>query len=504
MKTCTPQAMQALEKYLFDNNVISPLELMKRAAKQMYVLLRTQAKSFKEILILCGKGNNAGDGYELANLLHRDGLNVVCASVFGVSPTVEPAHTCYQTFLACNGVVLTDSKSIFEKLRQADVIIDAVFGIGFHGCIQKDTMLYSLIDEANHTKAYRVALDVPSGVCSADGSVGDIAFVARLTLTVLLPKIGMLSYPARFFCGWIETVEVGLPPKWLEPFESIKGFATDECYLRKRLVARNQISNKGDYGKLLCICGSENMTGAAVLSVGAALRTGTGLVTLASEKPVLDCVRFAYPEPIYRTLDWTKEALLSSVCKSLSDYTAVLIGCGLGRSAEKTRMVEAVLKRSNVPVVLDADGINMIAPRIECLQEAKTTPILTPHPGEFARLSGKTVDYINDHRIECATTFAVEHSCILVLKGAGTVIAAPDGRFAVNTTGNAGLAKGGSGDVLAGVIAGLVAQSALMPFEAAVCGVYLHGKAGDVLKDKISESGYLPSELAMEIGRLLP
>lgn len=504
MKTCTPQAMQALEKHLFDNHIISPLELMKKAAKQMYMLLRTQAKSFKEILVLCGKGNNAGDGYELASLLRKDGLNVVCASVFGEAPTVEPAHTCYQTFLACNGIVLTDSKSIFDKLHQADVIIDAVFGIGFHGSIPKETLLYSLIDEANHANAYRVALDVPSGVCSADGSVGGIAFVAHLTLTVLVPKIGMLSYPARFFCGWLETVEIGVPPKWLESFESVNCFVTDECYLRRKLVARNQISNKGDYGKLLCICGSEHMTGAAVLSVGAALRTGTGLVTLASEKAVLECVRVAYPEPIYRTLDWTKEDVLSTLCKSLSDYTAVLIGCGLGRSAEKAQMVEAVLKKSSAPVVLDADGINMIASCIECLQEAKATPILTPHPGEFARLSGKTVDYINDHRIECATEFAIEHSCVLVLKGAGTVIAAPNGHFAVNPTGNAGLAKGGSGDVLAGVIAGLLAQSALSPFEAAVCGVYLHGVAGDVLKEKISESGYLPSELAMEIGRLLP
>lgn len=505
MISCTPQVMQKLEQWLFDENIVSPLTLMRRAAGQMYLKTKARLGRLDTVVVLCGKGNNAGDGYELARLMHKDGVNVLCISVFNEPPTAEPAYTCYKAYVDEGGAVLSDPRKIVPKIRAASVIADAVFGIGFRGTIETNSELYTLFDEANRSRAYRVALDVPSGVRSADGSVGGIAFAAHLTVTVTVPKIGMLSYPARLYCGTVETADIGISLRYFEKYkEENLGFVPDDAYVEEVLPARSEVCNKGDFGKLLCLCGCTHMTGAAVLAVGAALRVGAGLVTLASEPKVLDCVRIAYPEPIYKTVVWNDAASVDALCGSLSGYTAILVGCGLDRSPERVGLLEKLIKNANTRLVLDADGINMVASHIEWLREAKKTPILTPHPGEFARLTGLEVEYINDNRIKCAVEFAAKHGCILVLKGAGTIVAAPDGRFAVNRTGNAGLAKGGSGDVLAGLIAGLAAQPVIDAFDAAVCGVYLHGKAADVLKSRSSAYGLLPSEIAGEVGCMLP
>ncbi len=505
MKTYTPQIMQKAEQYLFEQKGASPLALMQKAAASVFFAVRSRLRPYDTIAVLCGKGNNAGDGYEAARLMRKDGKNVICIDVLGGEPTVEPALTCYNAYIAEGGKVVSDPKTALKKIAFSTVIFDAVFGIGFRGVIEKDSFLHKCIDAANLSGAFRVAVDVPSGVRSADGSVGGIAFAADLTVTVTALKIGMLSYPARFFCGRTEVVDIGVPPEVLNFYkEENPGFAPDDDYVAQALPMRPEISNKGDFGKLACVCGSENMTGAAVLSVGAALRAGAGLVTLASEKSVIECVRGIYPEPIYAPLDWKDNGKLISFASSLSKYNTVLIGCGLDKEPIKADFLEMVLQKASAQLVLDADGINMLCPFIDIVREAKKTPILTPHPGEFSRLSGLDVDYINDNRIKCAVEFAEKYHCILVLKGAGTVTASPDGRFAVNTTGNPGLAKGGSGDVLAGLIAGLAANPHISAFDAAVCGVYLHGKAADRLKETYSEYGLLPSQLAVEVAKLLP
>ncbi len=505
MKTYTPQTMQKAEQFLFDHRGVSSLALMQTAAASIFFAVRDRLRSYDSVTVLCGKGNNAGDGYELARLLRKDGRNVICVSVLGGEPTAEPALTCYKAYINEGGKVINDPKIALKKLPFSTIIFDAVFGIGFRGVIEPDSFLYKCLDTANLTGAFRIAIDVPSGVRSADGSIGGIAFAADTTLTVTAHKIGMLSYPARFFCGKIEVLDIGIPQEVLESYRNENpGFVPDDEFVADALPPRPEISNKGDFGKLACLCGSENMTGAAVLSVGAALRAGTGLVTLASEKSVIDCVRHTYPEPIYAPLDWQDKAKISAFGASLAKYSAVLIGCGWGQGAAKADFLKSALTTANTRFVLDADGINLLVPFIDMLREAKKTPILTPHPGEFARMTGLDVTDVNDNRIKYAVEFAERYRCVLVLKGAGTITASPDGRFAVNTTGNPGLAKGGSGDVLAGLIAGLAANPQISAFDAAVCGVYLHGKAADNLKEAYSEYGYLPSQLALEVAKLLP
>ena len=502
MKAYTPKIMQTAENYMFSKG-IKPIDLMKKAASGMFSLINDRIDLFDAIVILCGKGNNAGDGYELARILKTKGYNVVCISVFGSAPATDIAKTCFEQYLSAGGTITSNAKEAFSAMAMADIIIDAVFGIGFKGSIDKDSLLYKLIDEANCARAFRIAIDVPSGVRSDDGSVENIAFVADETLTVAAYKIGMLSYPAKLFCGKIQIVDIGITSDILDMYEN-EAVVADDAYVSRMLPSRCEVSNKGDFGKLACICGSERMTGAAVLSVEAALRSGVGLVTLISEKSVTDIVKIKLCEPIYSFVDWNDEDSVKALLSEVSKYNALLVGCGLGQSKVKKNVLKQIISDASGQLIIDADGINMLSDNINVLREARKVPIITPHPGEFSRISGLDVDYINDNRIKCAREFSQKHRCITVLKGAGTIIASPDGRYAVNISGNAGLAKGGSGDVLAGLIAGLAANPGICAFEAAVCGVYLHGRAADVLKGKYSEYGLLPSDLSKEFAKMLP
>ncbi len=282
--------------------------------------------------------------------------------------------------------------------------------------------------------------------------------------------------------------------------------------LRSMLKPRPSESNKGDYGRLLCICGSEGMAGAAVMSAGAALRCGAGIVEVALPRSIYPIVAVRLPEAVFTLTDagpdgTLPEAGFTALKAALSRASACLIGCGLGKSAAAHRAVSLVLKESKVPVVLDADGINIAAEHIDGLNTARGPLILTPHPGEMARLLKTTPADVQAHRELYARGFAAEHGVILVLKGAGTLVASPDGKLYKNTTGNPGMARGGSGDVLAGMVAAFAAQG-FDPYQAACGAVYLHGAAGDRCAARLSQSAMLPTdliaalpELFLEIGR---
>ena len=503
MRIYTPDAVRNAEKYMIDVLGTSSLGLMKKAAAGMHTAICDNLVDISTICVLCGKGNNAGDGYELARLLHNNGYNVSCVKVFGDAPCTDIAKICHDEYVDCGGAYTDDVDKALREIVSADVIIDAVFGIGFNGHIENDSFIYRVFDVANNVCAKRIALDVPSGVNSCDGSIGGIAFKADITLTVNVIKSGMLSYPAKKYCGSIQTVNIGIPESVIEKFENNYCFVPDNEYVKSALPERAVDSNKGDFGKVLCICGSEDMTGAAVMSVGAALRSGAGIVTLASVECVSDIVKCRYPEPIYKKLEFDDASCTAAFLNDIKNYSAVLVGCGLGKSENKRLFIENIIRSYKGTLIIDADGINLISHNINILKEAECTVILTPHPAEFSRISGINVPFVNENRIKCAKDFSKAYRCITVLKGAGTVITDGD-KTAVNTSGNPGLAKGGSGDVLAGLIAGLAANKSVSPFDAATCGVFLHGKAADVLKAKYSEYGLLPSDLAEEFAKMLP
>ncbi len=478
-------------------------ELMARAARGMYEALRQTDIDGKRLAFLCGGGNNAGDGYALASLFTRVGFPTVCLIQDDIIPTREPAYTFYKKYLAAGGKVLNRPEDIYYELLHADVIIDAVFGIGFHGELDECEPMTDYIRFANERKALRVALDVPSGVSADDGKVGTTAFCADRTLTVTACKPGLVSYPGRAYAGDVTLISIGIPSEMLEN-KKTSFLLPDDEYVRYVLPERLPDAHKGDHGKVLCVCGSPVMTGAAVLSAKAAVRAGAGLVTVASEKPVTDCVAAHLAEPVYRVIDWTDQAALSSLCDDADHFSAILVGCGLGVSNAKRDFVLRLLREAKTQIVLDADGINLLRGHIHVLKEAFRPPILTPHPGEFARLTGKDAALVNADRITNALAFSKENRCITVLKGASTLITDHNGRLAVNTTGTPGLAKGGSGDVLAGLIAGLAANVRVKAFEAAVCGAYLHGKAAERTQSALSAYGMIPSDLFTELAKLLP
>lgn len=276
--------------------------------------------------------------------------------------------------------------------------------------------------------------------------------------------------------------------------------------LKAMLKPRAAESNKGDYGRLLCICGSEGMAGAAAMSVSSALRCGAGIVEAALPDSIYPIVAARLAEPVFTLLHPLPDGSASehdklSLAQALSRASAVLIGCGLGKSPAAHSEVLQVLKESAVPVILDADGINIAAEHIDVLKTAGTPLILTPHPGEMARLLKTTAADVQAHRTEIARRFALEYHVILVLKGAGTLVSSPDGKLYRNTTGNPGMAKGGSGDVLAGMIASFAAQG-VDPYEAAVGAVYLHGLAGDRCAAMYSQTAMLPTDMVGMLPKL--
>ena len=506
MIALTPEEMRKIDRFAIETLKIPPETLMSAAAKAVYRVFMTEKQDkAAHIVLLCGKGNNGGDGYALAEMLARNGYRPVCIHAQDCPPASSQAAHFYDAALESGVPILAfRGQQTIDAIAQADIIVDALFGTGFTGAVKQESAEYSMIDAANHSSAFRISVDVPSGVNACDGTVSGIAFRADRTVTFAYPKAGAYSYPAREYGGRITVADIGIPNTVIEQASlSPKGMLTDDNDLTCMIPTRKQNSNKGDYGALLAFCGREKMTGAPFLAAMGALRTGIGLLTLASDTTTIRILQTRLAEPVFFPLDLSSDEAVDLLLDKATKSDAFLIGCGLGKSWRMAAIIRKLVTDSPCPIILDADGINTLSGNIHVLKEAKKIPILTPHPLEFSRITEHSVAEIQANRLPFALEFAQEYGAVVVLKGASTIIASPDGRYAVNTTGNPGLAKGGSGDVLAGVIASLTAQG-LTPFEAAVCGAYVHGKAGDRLAETISLSGYLPSELPLEIGKCLP
>lgn len=454
------------------------------------------------VVVLCGKGNNGGDGFVVARRLCQKGAMVSVVLAGGPPKTEDAAHM--RALLTDLPVSVTeDWEEGLVLLSRAGLIVDAMFGIGFHGELRApyDRLVFA----ANEAKAPIVSLDVPSGLDSDSGFVPEVCIHADLTVSFSTLKPAHAVYPAKDVCGRILVAPVGIGEDIIEQEESqISGIGEEA--VRCCFSPRERNTNKGDFGKLLCVVGSMGMTGAAFLSVSAALRCGVGLLYLAAPKDACTILAGRLTEPVLCPLPQTEGGTLSAdsapVLRSrLRASSACLIGCGLGCNGDTQKIVEDLLLHSATPIVLDADGINCAAKHIDIWKRAGAPLVVTPHPGEMARLTGKSVAEIQSRRLESAREFAVEHGVVLVLKGAGTVVGLPDGRCLVNATGNPGMAKGGSGDLLAGMIASFLAQG-MAPEKAAMCGVYLHGKAGDRAAEDLSEQAMLPSDLLSRLPAL--
>ena len=459
-------------------------------------------KKIKKITVLCGKGNNGGDGFVIARFLSL--MAEVSVILVNEYPAADLAKLNFNLIPDKVDIInLYDQiEETAKAVDEAEMIIDAIYGIGFKNVLDPGSA--QAIDLANRNKtAVKIAVDTPSGIICNTGEIPGECFNADYTVTFTALKPLHVLYPSMDHCGEVSVAKIGIPQDLIDMCTYAMR-TTDEYIEKHPLAVRQKSAHKGTNGTLLSICGSYGMAGAAVLSGEAALRSGVGLLKSAVPQSIYPIVASKLTEAVFLPLREDGKGKISSgefeiLQEELLGRTdAVLIGCGLGTSMEMTELVSAVIASASKPVVLDADGINSIIPNIDVLRQAMAPVIITPHPGEMARLTGTDIMTVQKNRYLTARNFASDYGVTVVLKGANTIIAFPDGNVYVNMTGNNGMAKGGSGDILAGIMASFLAQG-MSYDDAAVNAVYYHGLAGDKCAEHFSPRTMLPRDILNEL-----
>ena len=479
--------MRAVDKAASEIGGIPSIVLMENAAIACVNELKKDFGELtgKRIAVFCGKGNNGGDGFAIARHLHNIDAEVsvylVCGNEFKGDAKIN-----FDIIkkMNVNIDVVSDTENLKYIIRSNDIIIDAIYGTGIHGTV--GGISYDVINEINENSKYTMAVDVPSGINSDSGEICGICIRADKTVTFAAYKVGMLMFPAADYTGKVTVADISIPDYILEG-QSININVTDEEFVRSNFPVRENNSQKGDYGKVLVIAGSVGMTGAAYLSSQSAVTAGSGLVTLAIPAGLNGAMEAKTTEVMTLPVEDINGHISSGAAEKILERTdmadAVLIGPGLGRSSDAARVLKSVLSHSKVPVIIDADGINAASRDMDILSDCTCPVIFTPHAVEMSRLTGLDRDYIEENRLVASKEFAEEYGVTVILKGHHTIVTASDGEQYINITGNPGLATGGSGDVLAGITASLAARG-INETAAAAMAVYIHGKAGDIAKDK--------------------
>lgn len=499
MKILTCEQMRNLEQAAVDRG-IGYYELMENAgtAAAKAAVKYFDIKRGDKVVAVCGKGNNGGDGIIAAIYLNSIGIRADIILVDGEIKTNEAAMALKESGKINTPVwrIWEETEKSIEKIKTADYIFDAIYGIGFKGALRNNML--PIVELINKSAGKVMSMDLPSGAVCDNGHVENGCVEADITVSFTALKPLHVLCPSMDYCGKTVVLNVGIPMRLTESSACwLK--TTTKSTARAALTKRKVSSNKGTFGTLLAICGSYGMAGAAQLAVRGAYTCGAGLVKSAVTRSVYAINSPVFPESVYIPLSENENGRISSdnidlLLEQADSSKAVLLGCGLGIDDDTRKVVSAIIAHSKVPVVLDADALNIVAENPEILKHAASRIIITPHPGEMARLCGISVARVQQNRKGCAEFFAEKYNVITVLKGAYTVIASESGKCLVNTNGNPGMARGGSGDVLAGIIAGLLTQGA-SPFDAACAGVYIHGGAGDICRDKIGEYSMLASDI---------
>ena len=507
MKIVTGTEMQSLDRRTVTEAHIPSTVLMERAGEGIVRHLEEHYGPVrgKSITILCGKGNNGGDGLVVARLLHRRRAQIHVVLLTPLTELCRDAATMYRRLVRITGrtaiVRFRSADQIQPLLASSDILIDALLGTGLSSVV---TGAYrEAIDLINNAGKPIVAVDIPSGLHADTGAVLGQAIHATLTITCGLPKLGLYVDAGIDHAGAVRVADIGIPPAYVDAIESRTMLLTHDS-ARQSLPTRKLSSHKGTFGHAGIIAGSVGKTGAAALAARAALRIGAGLVTVATPNSVNDVLEAKLLEAMTMPLPETKARTLARsgldrVVAFIQARTAIAVGPGLSTHPETVELVQSLLKHLDRPSVLDADALNALAGRASLLTECTTPPILTPHPGEMARLEvDATTQSVNADRIGTARRFARERGVFVVLKGARTVIARPDGLVAICPTGNPGMATAGTGDVLTGMIVGLLAQRVPV-WEAACAATYFHGLAGDLASRRLGQPGMLAGDLIAQI-----
>lgn len=489
MKLVTAKEMKALDVQAQNDYAMPGILLMDNAAQAVAEAVHEALTALEgeRVVIFCGGGNNGGDGLGAARWLQSYGVSVRAFVVGAALDAVQgDAALELAMFTKAGGRVealSTEDDWVLAELAasKADVLVDALLGTGFHGELEGDVL--RACELLNKSEKYILAVDIPTGVNADNGAVCEQAVRADHTVTMALVKTGLLLYPGREYCGDIELADISMPVKLVEDYKSDKYRLTDEI-VRELLPLRKANAHKGDAGRVVICAGSPGYTGAAALASDAAVKAGAGLVSLYTPLSSRDVLAIKLTEVMVHGLLERMPGILgggaaSDVASSAEAADVLAIGPGLGTSESTQEAVRTILQKITTPVVIDADALTALAGHTEILAAMQAQKVLTPHPGEMARLTGLEIAEIEADRINIAKKYAEQWQAIVVLKGAPTVIGCPNGTVYVNSTGNSSLATGGSGDVLTGIIAGLAAQEISLQ-EAAICGVYLHGLAAEL------------------------
>ena len=475
---------------------ISQERLMENAgtAAARFIRQREDLKD-KKVTVVCGKGNNGGDGFVIARKLFENSAAVAVILISKAPVGTGAAALMFDRLPQGVEVIRADSfmSLAASVIRDSDILVDALFGIGFKGNAEGTEKL--LIEHINSAEAYVYSVDLPSGVTADSGKVEGTAVKADCTLTFEALKPCHILPPSNAFCQDVKMLKIGID-------EQIINSITPVCKVieKPRLPLRDKNSHKGSCGTMLSICGSYGMPGAAILAAGAALRAGVGKLFAVCPPENYTATAVSVPEAVIILNDIEKD--INPVLNYLPQADSVLIGCGIGVSNKKKQGAREIITSSLKPITVDADGINCIYHDIEFIKKVKADVVLTPHAGEMARLTGLTVSEIEQNRIEVASRFAAEYGVYLCLKGANTLVATPSGEVFVNLTGTPGLSSAGSGDVLSGIIASFIAQG-LDTLCAVTAAVYFHGLAGEKAAEKMSVRGMLAGDIIKELPYLL-
>ncbi|MDD3879478.1 MAG: NAD(P)H-hydrate dehydratase [Syntrophomonas sp.] len=511
VKILTAQEMKDIDGRASSEYNIPSLILMENAGIRTVEVVEDLLESSqdKKVLILAGKGNNGGDGLVVARHLINSGAHVDVFLLADSNEMTPDSYTNYRILLQMSQNIFPlqveeDLDRLMLALLSCDMIVDAIYGIGFQG--QMNDFDSRIVKMVNWSKAPVVAVDIPSGVEADSGQVHGEAIQASHTVSFALPKIGLLLEPGKDYVGSLSVADISIPAPLLQD-KRLKTNLLSEAMIKPWLRPRHPESHKGTYGHVLLIGASQGLTGAIIMAAGAALKSGAGLVTAAVPESQLGVVDGGWMEIMSSPLAENSQGTIALEALPLIEgllgqASACAIGPGMSRFSEASAILRLVLERAGIPVLIDADGLNALAEDLTVLKDRQVPVVLTPHPGEMARLTGKSIEEIQSKRFAVARDFAQQWGVTLVLKGNKTLIATAAGEIYLNITGNPGMATAGSGDVLCGLIAGLMAQG-LRPLDASIAGVYIHGLAGDRAAEIKGQRGLVAGDILHSLPDIL-
>lgn len=494
MKVFSSSQMRRIDSAASDLGAIPSIVLMENAA--IACVGEILKKDIHSAAIFCGKGNNGGDGFAIARHLYNKKIDVcvylVCGSDFKVD-----ALTNFEIIsrMGIKIVELSDTDLLDTQLKSFDIIIDAIFGTGINSEITG--LARDVINIINNVKIPTLSVDIPSGIDADSGKIHGVCIDADTTVTFLGYKTGLLLFPGADYVGKIIVSDISIP-EYIVDNENININISDEQLAKSILPKRRKNSNKSDYGKILIIGGSLGMTGACTLSANACIKSGAGLVSVAVCEDLNNIFEAKLTEPMTIPLP-SVDGHLDKSCipylkQILNSFDVCLFGPGLGRSLDIEEILSELLKVSEIPMIIDADGLFALSKNPSMLEECNCNLILTPHEMEMSRLLGTSVEYVSENRIEISLSYATQNGVTLVLKGPHTIITSPAGEQYININGNNGMACGGSGDVLAGIISALCA-TAQNETLAAVLGVYLHASSADIACKNSTTCSLTPTDI---------